>query len=126
VEELVRRTAPGGLLLVQYLNGERIRAQGRLVAKGATGEGGAEDSVWIRHHFAAGEALRFHSYQLRRNGQAWSVEVQAREYHDYPREEITAYLSPHFHSVEAFDGLSGRPFDPQGSDSLGVRARGRR
>jgi SAM-dependent methyltransferase len=132
VEAMVARTARGGVLIVQYLNGERIRAQGRLVVKGVEPADAARDAaasgqaLWLRHHYEAGGRLYFNSYQIQAEGGAWTAEVKVREYNDYPREEITARLRADFATVEAFDGLTGAPFDSAASDSLGVRATGRR
>jgi SAM-dependent methyltransferase len=120
---LVARTLPGGTLILQYLNGERIRAQGRLVAKGSENE---QDAIWLRHHFEAGGKLWFHSYQLRRGEGGWTAEVRAHEYNDLPAAEATALLQQLFERVELHDGLTGTLFDPLESDSLGVLATGRR
>jgi SAM-dependent methyltransferase len=120
---LVARTSPGGMLILQYLNGERIHARGRLVAKGSDDETG---DIWLRHHFEAGEKLWFHSYQLRHGENGWTAEVRAHEYNDVPAVEICALLEQLFERVELFDGLTGNPFDPLESDSLGVLATGRR
>ena len=119
---LVTRTSPGGVLILQYLNGERIHARGRLVAKGNDDKTG---DVWLRHHFEAGEKLWFHSYQLRHGESGWTAEVRAHEYNDIPAVEISALLEQLFERVELFDGLTGNPFDPLESDSLGVLATGR-
>jgi SAM-dependent methyltransferase len=120
---LVTRTSPGGVLILQYLNGERIHARGRLVAKGSDDKTG---DVWLRHHFEAGEKLWFHSYQLRHGESGWTAEVRAHEYNDVPAIEISALLEQLFERVELFDGLTGNPFDPLESDSLGVLATGRK
>jgi SAM-dependent methyltransferase len=136
VQAMGARTAPGGVLILQYLNSERIRRQGRLVVKALTEPASAtagslpetaepQDALWIRHHFESGGRLFFNSYRIRRSGGAWTAEADVHEYIDYPREEIVPRLRDAFASVEAFDGLTGAPFDPEGSDSLGVRAMGR-
>lgn len=134
VGELIARTAPDGVLILQYLNGEKIRTGGRLVVKeSSTADGngtgrdeGSDLDLWLRHHFEAVGRLWFHSYTLRRQGATWSAEAKVREYHDLPREVIEPRLRATFREVECFSGLSGAPFDPAGSDSLGIRARGRR
>lgn len=120
---LVARTRPGGVLILQYLNGERIHARGRLVAKGSDDETG---DIWLRHHFEAGDKLWFHSYQLQHGKNGWTAEVRTHEYNDVPAAEITELLQQLFGSVELFDGLTGNPFDPVESDSLGVLATGRK
>lgn len=120
---LVARTSPGGVLILQYLNGERIHARGRLVAKGSDD---ATGDIWVRHHFEAGDKLWFHSYQLRHGESGWTAEVRAREYNDVPAVEVAALLAQLFERVDLFDGLTGNPFDPLESDSLGVLATGRR
>jgi SAM-dependent methyltransferase len=120
---LVARTNPGGVLILQYLNGERIHARGRLVAKGSDSETG---DVWLRHHFEAGDKLWFHSYQLRHSESGWTAEVRAHEYNDIPAVEVVALLEQLFERVELFDGLTGDPFDPLESDSLGVLATDRK
>lgn len=119
---LVAHTGSGGVLVLQYLNGGRVRARGRLVVKGSGDDAG---DVWLRHHFEAGGRLWFHSYQLRRGEAGWTAEVHAREYNDVSATEIVAILGRQFAQVELFDGLTGNPFDPVESDSLGVRATGR-
>ena len=120
---LVARTKPGGVLILQYLNGERIHIRGRLVAKGGDDNMG---SIWLRHHFEAGGKLWFHSYQLRHGENGWTAEVRAHEYNDVPAAEVSALMEQLFERVELFDGLTGNPFDPEESDSLGVLATGRK
>jgi hypothetical protein len=85
--------------------------------------GGA--ALWLRHHFEAGGRLFFNSYQIRPGGGTWTAEVKVHEYNDYPRDEITARLRADFAAVEAYDGMTGAPFDPAASDSLGLRAMGK-
>ena len=126
VEALIARTARGGVLILQYLNGERIRSRGRLVVKGdEESAADAGPALWLRHHFESGGRLIFNSYQIRRAGEGWTAEAIVREYNDYPREQIAARLRSDFGTVEAFDGLTGNPLDPEDSDSLGIRASAR-
>ncbi len=142
VAALVARTAPGGVLILQYLNGDRIRARGRLVLKESSPADGTASSaadgtaaqgtdadrpldLWLRHHFEADGRLWFHSYTLRREGGAWTAEVKVHDYHDLPRTRVGPVLRAAFDDVEFFDGLSGAPFDADESDSLGIRARRR-
>lgn len=126
VDAMLARTAPGGVLILQYLNGERIRRQGRLVVKTFTEPGAApQDAIWIRHHFEAAGRLFFNSYRIRKHEGVWTAEADAHEYVDYPREEIVPRLRTAFAVVEVFSGLTGAPFDAVNSDSLGVRATGR-
>jgi SAM-dependent methyltransferase len=122
LEALVALTAPGGTLLLQYLNSNRIRAGGRLVAKGSANGG----EIWLRHHFEAGGRLWFHSYQLLPGDEGWQIDARSHEYNDIPPGEIAPLLERDFARVELFDGLTGDPFDAGSSDSLGVRASGRK
>ncbi len=122
LESMVRLVAPGGSLVLQYLNGARIRAGGRLVIKSSA----EPEEIWLRHHFEAGGELYFHSYVLRREGGAWTAEPTTERVLDLPAERTRAMLRPHFDEVEIYDGLTGRAFDPARSDAVGVRARGRR
>jgi SAM-dependent methyltransferase len=101
VEALIERTAPGGVLILQYLNGERIRARGRLVLKAADGE----EALWLRHHFESGGRLFFSNYQIRKSAGAWTAEAKVHEYVDYPRDEILPRLRAAFGAVEVFDGI---------------------
>jgi ubiquinone/menaquinone biosynthesis C-methylase UbiE len=127
IARMVERVALGGTLILQYLNGGRIRQSGRLVVKDAGG-GGEQDptEIWLRHHFVAGESLYFHSYVLHREGSRWSAEVRAQSVVDLPGERVAEMLRPAFESVELFDGLTGGRFVPLESDAIGVRGRGRR
>lgn len=143
---MVRLVAPGGVLILQYLNGTRIRREGRLAVKAAEPGpshagpvAGAADPVassaetrdtapeiWLRHHFEAGGGLYFHSYVLRRQGGAWKAEVRRERLVDLPPERILPMLSPRFERVQVLDGLSEREFSAQDSDAVGIRATNRR
>jgi SAM-dependent methyltransferase len=120
LRSMISRVEAGGLLLLQYLNGTRIRREDRMVVKTSGPE------VWLRHHFTAGEGIYFHSYILRQGESGWTAEVQKHELVDLPPEKIAALLHPSFAWIEIFDGLSGNPFEPERSDAIGVRALGRR
>jgi SAM-dependent methyltransferase len=119
LEAMVRSVAPGGMLVLQYLNGARIRAEGRLVVKSGK-------EIWLRHHFEAGGELYFHSYVLKPNGAEWTAEVQMDKLVDFPPERVLGVLASRFDRIEFCDGLNDRPFDPLKSDAVGVRASGRR
>ena len=124
LEAMVRLTAPGGTLLLQYLNGGKIRSSGRLSVKGSpSGEG---EEIWLRHHFSAGKELRFHSYRLLRRDGVWQVEFEHHPMVDLAVERVQQYLRRQFERVEVFEGLSGTAFRAEESDAVGVRASGRR
>lgn len=126
LESMVRSVAPGGMLILQYLNGAKIRQGGRLVVKSSGTQADAGEEVWLRHHFEAGGDLYFHSYILKREDGKWAVEVTGDRLVDLPPDRILPALKPRFDRVEFFDGLGERPFDPATSDAIGVRARGRK
>jgi SAM-dependent methyltransferase len=128
LHSMIRLVAPGGVLILQYLNGTRIRAGGRLVIKSAPASVDSPDQeeLWLRHHFEAGGDLFFHSYVLRRAGEGWTAEVTGDRLLDLLPETVKSLLDPHFDRVEFFDGLSGQPFRAEESDAVGVRASGRR
>ena len=121
---MIRFTAPGGTLLLQYLNGTRIRTAGRIVVKETAPEPD-QSEIWLRHHFEAGGGLYFHSYVLKREGAGWSVDVRSEQLVDLPPERLRPILEPHFERIEFFEGLTGRPFHPEDSDALGIVATGR-
>jgi len=124
---MVERVNPGGVLILQYLNGTRIRQGGRLVVKAQDPEGtGRPGEIWLRHHFVAGDDLYFHSYVLRPEGSAWTAEVRGDRLVDLTPERILPLLAPRFQAVEFFEGLSGGPFRPLESDAVGVVAKGKR
>lgn len=115
---------PGGTLILQYLNGTKIRHCGRLVVK-AQNPTGDPGEIWLRHHFAAGADLYFHSYVLRPEEEEWTAEVRSDRLVDLTPERIVPLLAPYFASIEIFEGLTGQPFRPEDSDAVGVRASGR-
>jgi SAM-dependent methyltransferase len=124
---MVERVAPGGTLILQYLNGARIRREGRLVVK-ATEPSAADapEEIWLRHHFAAGDEIYFHSYVLRRGETNWSAEVRAERVADLSAEDARDLLRSRFRAIDLFDGLTGAPYRPEESDAIGIRAQGRR
>jgi len=133
---MLRSLAPGGTLILQYLNGTRIRREGRLAVKaadadlspesGSTDPGAPAPRIWLRHHFEAGGSLHFHSYVLRREAGVWKAAVQRERLVDLPPQKVLAILAPRFEHVEALDGLSERAFSAEASDAVGIRARGAR
>ncbi len=143
LDAMIRLVAPGGVLILQYLNGTRIRRHGRLAVKaGEPGAGAAEPNgspgpagtaavggvpeIWLRHHFEAGGGLHFHSYVLRRQEGVWKAEVHRELLVDLPPERILPALAPLFARVEILDGLSERRFSAEESDAAGIRATDRR
>jgi SAM-dependent methyltransferase len=125
LQSMVRLVAPGGILILQYLNAEKIRRQGRLAVKAAPASDQGQE-IWLRHHFEAGGEIYFHSYVLRPEKEGWAAEAKCQRMLDLSPEKAAGQLKPHFDRVEFFDGLSGREFSLEASDSLGVRASGRR
>jgi SAM-dependent methyltransferase len=125
LQSMIRLVAPGGVLILQFLNGEKIRRQGRLAVKAVPGSEGKQE-FWLRHHFVAGDTLYFHSYVLRPQGEGWTAEATCAPMLDLPPQRVTTLLTPYFDRVEFFDGLSGQEFSPETSDSLGLLASGRR
>ncbi len=140
LESMARLVAPRGALVLQYLNGGLIRSSGRLVVKSLrsapdaaissrsrTEETGASEEIWLRHHFEAGGHVYFHSYLLKRDGDEWKGELlRADRIHDLPPDQLIRLLRPHFDQIDLFDGLTGYAFEPDRSDAVGIRARGRR
>lgn len=138
LQRMIQLVAPGGVLILQYLNGTRIRRQGRLAVKAAEAGSGATDpggtaqtvggapQIWLRHHFEAGNNLYFHSYVLHQQEGVWKAEVRRERLVDLPPETIRELLAPHFERVQILAGLSEREFSAEESDAVGVRAAGRR
>jgi len=139
LQGMIRLVASGGVLILQYLNGARIRRNGRLVVKAdepgpdptalgvseSGSAGGPAQQIWLRHHFEAGDRLYFHSYVLHREAGVWKAEVHRERLVDLPPDTVLSLLASHFERVQVLDGLSEREFSPEGSDAVGILATGR-
>lgn len=114
--ELLR---PGGRLLIQLLNYQRVLADGeRIVA--ITRQ---DDQQFIRFYDFLDETIRFNVLRISwADGQA-SHDLESVPLRPYRHEALTAALHEHgFELVEASSDLAGNPFDPETSKTLVLQA----
>lgn len=116
--------APGGLLVVQNRNFDRVWAlRERFMGPQAHREGDRE-WLFVRFYDFHAETLTFNMIRLRRSAGGWSQDVEATELRPIFRDDLDAALAAAgFRTSDFFGGYDGAPFDPATSGDLIAVAR---
>jgi len=115
--EFSRALAPGGRLVVQLLNYERILArQERVVSVDRSGD---VEHVRFYDFLLGGERVRFNILTLHWHAGACRHEMRSVELRPYTRADVADRLAAHgFVGIEAYGGLDFSAFDPAESETL--------
>lgn len=109
---------PGGNLLVQMLNFERILGKRRrLIAANEV-----DDTIFVRYYDFSGPLLRFNLLRLRDGDSDPSQGHTTSDHYPWQRKELMPALKKHGFSASFWGDLKQTPFDPDESDNLVIFA----
>ena len=117
---------PGGLLVVQSRNFDRVWARRERFMGPQSHRQGDDEWLFVRFYDYGAETLTFNMVRLRRNGQGWSQDVQSTELRPIFQPQLAADLAAAgFSRVDFYGGYDAAAFDPDESgDLLAVAVRG--
>jgi len=110
---------PGGLVVIQNRNFDRVwRQRERLMGPQSHREG-EQEWLFVRFYDFHDETITFNMIRLRRDGQAWTQDVESTELRPIFRDDLAAALGRAGFVQAAFHGgYDGSPFDPARSGDL--------
>ncbi len=121
---------PGGLLLIQNRNFDRVSAQGERWMEPQVHREGDTEWLFLRFYdFEPDGTLTFNLVTLRREGEGegtgdWHQQVAATRLRPLHQVELTAALgTAGFGGITCWGDMQFAPFDPQASPNLVVAAR---
>ena len=115
---------PGGLLIVQNLNFDRIWKKRERFMPPETHTDGSGEWIFFRFYDFHAETVTFNVATLRKAGGEWRATVEGTTLRPIFQHELAETLSNvGFVDVEYFGSLGGEPFDPETSGNLVVTAR---
>ena len=116
--------APGGVLVVQNRNFDRVLARRERFMPPQEGRAGGAEWLFFRFYDDEEPLLRFNVVRLRRSGEEpWAVHVDATLLHPWRHDDIAAALQrAGLRCVHALGSYRGEPFDATESSDLIVVA----
>lgn len=116
---------PGGVLVLQNLNYDRILARREAWLSPQAHRKGEDEWLFLRHYeFDPDGLLTFQVVVLQRHGAGeWNQRVLATRLRPWRAHELVQALErAGFHRLQSWGNLQGAPFDPEGSGNLVVTA----
>ncbi len=115
---------PGGLLVIQNRNFDKVWAEGRRFMGPQSHQAGGREWLFVRFYDFHAETLTFNMVRLRRDGAGWAQDVESTELRPIFREDLAAALAATgFESIAFFGGYDGAAFDKNASGDLIAVAR---
>jgi SAM-dependent methyltransferase len=115
---------PGGLLVVQNRNFDRVWALRERFMGPQTHREGDREWLFVRFYDFHEDTLTFNMVRLRRTSDGWSQDVEATELRPIFRDDLAAALdAAGFSPAGYYAGYDGAPFDPATSGDLLAVAR---
>jgi len=116
---------PGGTLIIQNRNFDRVLAQQQRFMPPETHREGEREWLFVRFYDWQGERLRFNVVRLRREGEGeWSARIGATWLRPWRRDEIEGLLrETGFEIAAAYGSYRQEPFDPIESSDLILSAK---
>ena len=110
---------PGGLLLIQNRNFDRVWAERERFMDPQSYRTGNDEWIFVRFYDFGQETITFNMITLRRRGEAWTQEAEATELRPIFRDDLAAALAQAgFGAVTFYGGYDGSAFDPAHSGDL--------
>jgi glycine/sarcosine N-methyltransferase len=118
--DMARMLRPGGLLVVQDRNYDRVMARReRFMPIAARGQPGDETLFLRITDFLGADRLRFTVVTLRSSGGTWSCSARSTPLRGIEQEALLGALAEAgFAAVECFGSYGREPFDPIGASDL--------
>lgn len=110
---------PGGLLLIQNRNFDRVWAERQRFMEPQSHRGPDGETIFVRFYDFLPTTITFNMIRLRRTEEGWAQQVDATELRPLLRGELAEELGvAGFGSVTFYGGFDGSPFDPARSGDL--------
>jgi len=114
---------PGGLLLLQNRNDERLLAEGKRFLPLSTHREGAREWLFFRFLDLSPEQIAFHLVTFWREKEEWHCRVSTTAHRPLPQAELAAGLRrAGFHEMAFYGSWQMEPFDAANSGDLVVVA----
>ena len=115
---------PGGLLLIQNRNDERLLARGQRILPVSVHREGSEEWLFLRFLDLDPQRINFHMVTLHRDAAGWHQHVSSTTHRPLPRPELEAALrAAGFGEIEFYGSWNLESFDVAASGDLVVIAR---
>jgi SAM-dependent methyltransferase len=117
--DFVALLRPGGLLLIQNRNFDRVWTERQRFMDPQSHRGPDGERVFVRFYDFHPDGITFNMIRLRRTDTGWVQDVDATELRPILREDLAAALKvAGFHTVTLYGGYDRSPFDPASSGDL--------
>lgn len=122
--DMAKVLRPGGLLILQLRNFDRVLAQGDRFMAPESHSVGEEEWLFFRFYDMDGQALDFNMLRLsRKRGEDWRVRLQHTQLNAWQRQQLVTNLEEHgFGEICAYGSFRGEPFDAETSADLVLTA----
>ncbi len=119
LRDMAAALRPGGVLLLQNRNDERLLAQGQRFLPLSSHREGEREWLFLRFLDLSPERIDFHLVTLQRDGPAWTSRVHTTAHRPLPRAELEAALrQAGFVEILFYGGWSMEPFSAERSGDL--------
>jgi glycine/sarcosine N-methyltransferase len=110
---------PGGLLLIQNRNFDRVLAERRRFMDPQSHSSEAGEWLFVRFYDFKESSITFNMLRLRRRGERWTQDVESTDLQPIRRDDLAqALAAAGFSRVSYFGGYDGSAFDPARSGDL--------
>jgi 2-polyprenyl-3-methyl-5-hydroxy-6-metoxy-1,4-benzoquinol methylase len=117
--DLVAVLRPGGVLVMQNRNFDRVWARQERFMPPQSYQAGEEEQIFVRFYDFQAETITFHMIRLQRAADGWEQQVQATELRPILADDLTTALGrAGFGEVMCYGGYEGKAFDPEQSGDL--------
>ena len=114
---------PGGLVVIQNRNFDRVWRQRERFMGPQSHREGEREWVFVRFYDFHESTVTFNMIRLRRDGEAWTQDVESTELRPIFGDELAGVLqAAGFFQAAFYGGYDGSPFDPTHSGDLIVVA----
>lgn len=115
---------PGGLLIVQNRNLDRVWAERERFMGPQSHREGEREWLFVRFYDFHAETLTFNMVRLARTAEGWSQQVESTELRPLFRDDLAAGLAvASFSDARFYGNYAGDPFDPAHSGDMIAVAR---
>ena len=122
--DMAKVLRPGGLLVLQLRNFDRVLAQRDRFMAPESHAMAEEEWLFFRFYDMDGQSLRFNMVRLSRKGdEDWRVRLQHTQLYAWRRQQLVTSLGENgFDGIAAYGSFRGEPFDVETSADLVLTA----
>jgi len=120
LQDLSRVLAPGGLILIQMRNFDRVLAESQRFMAPQTVRRGDEEWLFLRFYDMDGQRLRFNMVRLyRRSGGEWHWKTEETPLYAWRADQMRdAFENAGLQVLGTYGALTGEPYEPAASGDL--------